>query len=79
MLVFGIWVAYNEHVQPWIDLSLYRAHKIEQQLQEWGYNIRLHTLIKSNTSKGRGRLIRNFLVAIVIGVGFIRIILLFLS
>lgn len=47
LAMFLIWVAYNQHTQPWIHTSNDRQHEIEQRLQKSNYDIKLHTLIKA--------------------------------
>lgn len=79
--LFVIAIAWYEHVNPWIETSQDRLWEIEAQLSQYfGIDVRLHRLIraKSGRFEGRGTMIKNFLVVIVIVFWGLRIALVFI-
>jgi hypothetical protein len=45
ILVFLIFFAYSQHVQPWITLSIDRMKRIEDELRKMDFDIEVHHVI----------------------------------
>jgi len=75
LALFFIWLAYSEHVEPWVKASLKRFYEIEEELRGLGFNMRLHHSIREKKQIG-GRFIRNSLVIIVVSSCTVRLLFL---
>jgi len=73
LFLFGVWCAYNSHVNPYVKTSLRRLVEIESELKSLGLASphgesipRLHTLIQARAPAGRGVWIVRALAAMLI-------------
>lgn len=78
LLIFGISIAYFEHVQPYVRESLDRALQIEYALVAFGIPMQLQqNIIRKSPNRGRGQLILIFLSIIVLSFWVIRVLIAF--
>ncbi|MEM3448093.1 MAG: hypothetical protein QXP38_04320 [Nitrososphaerota archaeon] len=72
--LFFVWLAYSQHVEPWVKASLKRLYEIEEELKVLGFDMRLHHSIREKRQI-RGRWIRNFLIILVLSSCIVRLLL----
>jgi len=51
IILWFVFVYYDQHVQPWIKVAIDRCHKIEENLRSANYDIHLHAWIKYQRDK----------------------------